>query len=236
MVFSPATQPLAFGADHPPEESKAPTAKGRAAPAPMAASLASAKSTWGRAATGRSWLRSMVGASPMVLAPLATLCFYVALARFEGSLWAFARACYADGFLAVLWAYRPHFEAEALFAFLAWVAVQVVLYRFLPGETKTGQLTPAGHLLSYRMNGFSAWVVTHIGVVVLCYAGLLDPGFIPRHWGGLFVAVNLCGFAVMALSYVKALLWPTHPDDRKFSGEWEETPLPPLLKTISEAI
>lgn len=221
MAFSTATRPLAFGTDPPAEKAKAPT-KGRTGLAPIASPLSPTKSTWGRAATGRSWLRSMVGASPMILAPLATLCFYVALAEFDGSLLALTRACYTDGFLTVLWEFRPHFEATALFVYLGWVAVQAVLYHVLPGEVKTGQLTPAGHLLSYRMNGFPAWVVTHVGVVALCYAGLLDPGFIPRHWSGLFFAVNLCGFAVTALSYLKALVWPTHPDDRKFSGKLEE--------------
>ncbi|KAB8073313.1 ergosterol biosynthesis ERG4/ERG24 [Aspergillus leporis] len=82
-------------------------------------------------------------------------------------------------------------------ATICWLAFQAVLYHYLPGPTNTGQRTPAGHLLTYRMN---------------------DPAFISRNWEGLFAAMNLAGFLLSLLAYLKAYLMPTHPEDRKFSG------------------
>lgn len=159
-----------------------------------------------------------MGALPLVLAPVSTLCFYVTLAHYGGSLAAFTQACLTNGMGPVLWQHRPRFEGIAMFVYLGWLAVQALLYRVLPGAFKTGQLTPAGHLLSYRMNGLAAFVVTHVGIFALCWAGLFDPSFIPRHWSGLFFAVNICGLLATTFGYVKALWWPTHLTDRRFSG------------------
>ncbi|KAJ5828071.1 uncharacterized protein N7525_006324 [Penicillium rubens] len=103
-------------------------------------------------------------------------------------------------------------------AIIFWLAFQAVLYHYLPGPTNTGQRTPAGHLLTYRMNGLLAWVITHVAFIALCYLDLLDPAFIPRNWEGMFAAMNLAGFGLSLLAYLKAYLMPTHPEDRKFSG------------------
>lgn len=101
---------------------------------------------------------------------------------------------------------------------VCWVGLQALLYLCLPGEKQTGQYTPAGNLLSYRMNGLSAWIVTHVLYAALSYFGVLDPAFIPRNWSGLIGAMNLAGLVISALAFIKAHLMPTHPNDRKFSG------------------
>jgi len=73
-------------------------------------------------------------------------------------------------------------------------------------------------LLPYTVNGLLAWFVTHVAAVSLVYAGVLDPALLAKHWAGLLVSVNIYGFLLSTFSYVKAHLFPTHADDRKFSG------------------
>ncbi|PQE08525.1 hypothetical protein CJF30_00005384 [Rutstroemia sp. NJR-2017a BBW] len=60
--------------------------------------------------------------------------------------------------------------------------------------------------------------LTHILYCVLCWFGLLDPGFIPRNRSSLIAATNLAGLLISAFAFVKAYVNPTHPNDRKFSG------------------
>jgi 7-dehydrocholesterol reductase len=110
----------------------------------------------------------------------------------------------------------PTYEGFALY--YAWLGFQALLYSYLPGKIGYGQKTPAGHELPYVVNGTLAWVVTH-GLFITCSfgLGLFSPAIIHDHWGGLLIAANAQGYVLTAFSYVKAHLFPTHPEDRKFS-------------------
>ncbi|CAF9929466.1 hypothetical protein IMSHALPRED_007923 [Imshaugia aleurites] len=182
------------------------------------------KITWGRSSLRRSWLRSLFSASPVWLAPLTALSFFVTLSQYDGSLSKFVAAISQEGFLPILNAYGPRFTLKGTLAYTCWIALQATLFKCLPGPINTGQRTPAGHLLAYRTNGLWAWVITHVLYVALCWFGILDPGFVPRNWGGLVAAMNLAGFLLSAFAYAKAYVMPTHPDDRNFSGTF--APLP----------
>ena len=176
------------------------------------------KITWGRSCVRRSWLRSLLSATPVWLAPLVALSFFITLSQFDGSLSNFFAAVLEEGVLPIFHAHGPQFSVNGMLACMCWIVLQGVLFRYLPGPVNTGQRTPAGHLLAYRTNGLWAWVVTHVLYAALCWFGVLDPGFVPRNWGGLVAAMNLTGFLLSALAYAKAYLMPTHPEDRKFSG------------------
>ena len=176
------------------------------------------KVTWGRSSIHRSWLHSLFSAAPVWIAPLLALSFFVTLSQFNGSLSEFVEAVLQDGLLPVLISHSPQFSLKGTLAVACWIALQAALFQLLPGPINTGQRTPAGHLLAYRTNGLWAWIVTHTLFAVLCWFGLLDPGFVPRNWGGLVAAMNLAGFLLSAFAYAKAYLMPTHPDDRKFTG------------------
>ncbi|KAF5621513.1 uncharacterized protein FTJAE_11234 [Fusarium tjaetaba] len=159
---------------------------------------------WGRAAFGRSWLRSLVGASPLFLAPMASISIFITLAEYEGSLSLFADAVKEHGFWTICAQYGPHITTKGIAAVICFVSIQALLYCLLPGEQHQGQLTPAGYLLSYKINGLSAWIVTHLLYGALSWLGILDPGFIPRNWSSLIGAMNLAGFVISALALIKA--------------------------------
>jgi 7-dehydrocholesterol reductase len=150
---------------------------------------------WGRTGPGRSWPRSLIAASPLFLAPMASISTFITLAQ-----------------------YGPQTTTKGIAAVICWVSLQAVLYCFLPGEIHQGQHTPAGYLLTYKINGLSAWIVTHLLYAALSWLGILDPGFIPRNWSSLIGAMNLAGFVISVLAFVKAYVAPTHPEDSKFSG------------------
>ncbi|PQE10044.1 hypothetical protein CJF31_00003957 [Rutstroemia sp. NJR-2017a BVV2] len=173
---------------------------------------------WGRTGVGRSWLGSLIASSPVILAPIASISTFITLTAFGGSFSSFGAAVKKEGFWSICATYGPQLTTKGILAVTSWIGLQALFFRYLPGESRTGQYTPAGHLLTYQMNGLYAWILTHILYCVLCWFGFLDPGFIPRNWSSLIAATNLAGLLISAFAFVKAYLNPTHPNDRKFSG------------------
>lgn len=175
---------------------------------------------WGRTGPGRSRLRSLIATSPLFLAPMASISTFITLAQYDGSLSLFVAAVKEYGFWNIYTQYGPQATVKGIAAVIFWVGLQAILYHYLPGENHQGQHTPAGNLLDYKLNGLSVWIVTHLLYATLVWLGILDPGFIPRNWSSLIAAMNLAGFIISALTYVKAYVAPTHPEDRKFSGKF----------------
>ncbi|KAH8147990.1 uncharacterized protein LAJ45_08092 [Morchella importuna] len=173
--------------------------------------------SWGRF-NGDSWLSVLGCGAIMVFCPILAILFSVALTHFNGSitntLWAYA----TNNPLELIALYAPRPTIKATLGYAAWLIFQAILYRWLPSNIGYGQRTPAGHLLPYKVNGLQAWALTHVLAVVAVYYGYLDPAYIAKNWDGLMVVFNVYGFFLAGISYVKAHLAPTHPDDRKFSG------------------
>jgi 7-dehydrocholesterol reductase len=112
---------------------------------------------------------------------------------------------------------RPTVAGFAIFA--SWYALQALLALLLPGRVGYGSVTPAGNRLVYRLNGLSAWVVTHVLLVLAVFAWKLAPAtLLPDHWGALLVAANTWGFAAALFAYGKAYRFWSRPEDRHFSG------------------
>ncbi|KAM7191291.1 Ergosterol biosynthesis ERG4/ERG24 family domain containing protein [Naviculisporaceae sp. PSN 640] len=173
---------------------------------------------WGRTGAGRSWLGSLLASTPVVLAPLASITTFTALHAFGGSFSAYSAAVAEEGFWTVCMKYGPQLTWEGVAAVAYWVAFQALLSLYLPGDIRKGQVTPAGHALTYKLNGLSSWILTHLVYFGLSWLGVIDPAFIAKNWSSLIAAMNLAGLLSPALAFVKAYLSPTHPDDRKFSN------------------
>lgn len=175
--------------------------------------------TWGRSASNRPWLRSLFTATPLWAGPLAAVTFEIALRHFDGSLVMVISAYRDQGILPVLYTYGPRWNLNALVAYTCWIALQAVLYVGLPGPIQQGQQTPAGHLLSYRVNGLQAWFLTYSMLGALSVFGVVDLAAMAEDWSGWFVAMNLLGFLASAVAFVKGHVAPTHPNDRKITGK-----------------
>lgn len=173
--------------------------------------------TWGRF-NGDSWY-SVVGCGAiMVLCPILAILFSVALADFNGSITTTLLVYATSNPIDVVVRHFPRPTMEAMLGYAAWLLFQGALYMWLPGQIGYGQRTPAGYLLPYRVNGFQAWIVTHALAAGAVALGYLDGALIAKHWDGLMIAMNVYGFFLAGISYLKALVDPTHPEDRKFSG------------------
>jgi 7-dehydrocholesterol reductase len=116
------------------------------------------------------------------------------------------------------WTPRPTLMGFGLY--FGWVIFQALLFMFLPAQVAYGQRTPAGHLLAYKVNGFRVWVLCHVLFFGLSSTGLglFPASIIATHWGPLFIAQNVYAYILATFVYIKALYFPSHPNDRKFSG------------------
>ncbi|KAK4182095.1 ergosterol biosynthesis ERG4/ERG24 family-domain-containing protein [Podospora australis] len=185
---------------------------------PLLARSSEKTKVWGRTGARRSWFASLLASLPMILAPLVSLSTFIALQWFAGSLSAFFQAVLEQGFWHIYVEHGPQLTLKGVVAVVSWILFQAALFVYLPAELRTGQVTPAGNQLTYRLNGLQAWIITHAVYLGLCLSGVLDTAFIPRNWSELVAAANLAGWGVTAFAFVKAHAFPSHPADRKFSG------------------
>jgi hypothetical protein len=177
--------------------------------------------SWGRRHHHGSWAHSLGCASIMTLCPALVIFYWIALSSFEGSLTATWHSMWKSGLLSFFWTHAPKSDYRVHCGYAGWLCFQAGLYQFLPAKLNVGQLTPAGHLLKYRTNGFFAWFLTHLLFAAWCLHGCVDPAIIAKHWESLLVSANVYGFLLTGFAYVKARVSPTHVGDRKFSGKSE---------------
>ncbi|KAI9175746.1 hypothetical protein H9P43_006110 [Blastocladiella emersonii ATCC 22665] len=191
--------------------------------------------TWGRQ-RDVSAVDVTIAALIVAVCPLLVAYFQIAIDKFGGALSApalgvlladppaWAVPASIPGFLALsaadrAWAVLPAFSWDAVKLTAGWLTFQAALYLYLPSPIGYGQPTPAGHILEYKVNGMLAWIVTHalyIGcsTVVPLFSGAVIADYFP----GIYIAANIYGYALSVFSYVKAYAFPTHAEDRKFSG------------------
>ena len=73
-------------------------------------------------------------------------------------------------------------------------------------------------LTGSKLNGLTCYILTHIAFLSAVYYEVIPMSIIADNWLGLFVAANFMGYFLTVFAYVKAHLFPCHPNDRKFSG------------------
>ncbi|CAG8598319.1 69_t:CDS:2 [Paraglomus brasilianum] len=184
------------------------------------------------AQTGKTWGRDrdvttfnvILSSTILFTTPLFVLYFWLVCTHYECALStpivAFIRnGLTYDTFEDVFLNKLPQFSWHGMQIFYTWLVFQGVLYAVLPANIGYGQRTPAGHILPYKVNGLFAWSISHIVYLVgAYYFSLWSPSIIHDNWGSLLIAANIYGFFLTFFVYFKAHYFPTHPEDRKYSG------------------
>ncbi|RMZ69162.1 Ergosterol biosynthesis ERG4 ERG24 family [Pyrenophora seminiperda CCB06] len=173
---------------------------------------------WGRANNRGSLGYSVLSASLVCVTPLLGIIFSIIIIDFQGSIADFVYAAYSGNLSSILPAYYFRFSWHALAGYAFWVFLQALLFWGLPAKKSLGQPTAGGNILSYKTNGLSAWFVTHAILGLLCWLGVVDPGFVPKNWIRLWHVANIFGFLVSGFAFIKGHLAPSHIADRKFTG------------------
>lgn len=187
---------------------------------------AAQQKTWGRASTVDlfSWVGTL---GILTLTPLMVFYFMIACTRFGGSLFD-PIPLILNGEFSLSW--LPPFSFSACALWGSWLIFQIILAVFVPdyfhkwipgyvGGYLKGAVTPAGNQLPYNINGLQAWAISHLLFVVGAFGlGLFSPTIIFENWGPLLWMANIGGYSLAIFAYVKAYLFPSFAEDRKFSG------------------
>jgi len=118
----------------------------------------------------------------------------------------------------------PSFEIPqitGLFIIVIFYIFQILLYILLPGRMSEGQLTPAGHKITYKINGLLAWMITNAMYLLLSIKfKLFSPTLIADMWGSIIFYSSIFGLSICALAYLKGVYFPTHPQDCRITGRF----------------
>lgn len=177
--------------------------------------------TWGRASKA-SFYTTLNCLGLLIGTPLTVLYFYVSAFMFDCSLLAPIQA-----FMAGSLSFRemlPPFSLKALTLLFGWITFQVVLaclpnYIGGKGGDLKGAITPAGNQLTYRINGLQSWGISVIFFLVGAYIlKWFSPAVVFDNWAEMLWGVNILGFSLALFAYIKSKKFPSHPEDRKYSG------------------
>ena len=165
---------------------------------------------------------AVIGSLFLMWSPTCVAFFWLACHTYQCSLGSLGRVVLnkisQGAFIDFARQISPDVTYESVILYSGWMLLQVVLFLVLPGRIRRGTATPAGNVLTYKCNGISAWVVSHLLFVILIKMGFIKATIISDNWGALMVIANMFGFSLAIFSYVKALYFPSHPEDRCFSG------------------
>lgn len=158
----------------------------------------------------------------LIFCPLMPLYFYISCTHFDCSIYEPVQKILIDKTMNPndLVALIPSLTPKAVQMGLGWLVFQILLALYFPGPKGYGQLTPAGHVLEYRVNGLNTWFVSHALFIGGSYMGWWSLSVIFDNWGPLLILANIYGYSLAVFSYIKAHLFPSHPGDRKFSGNF----------------
>jgi 7-dehydrocholesterol reductase len=166
-----------------------------------------------------SQLNDVVCLGLVIGTPSTCVFFWMSLNYFNGSIFAAVTEMHNIGFWTFWKTYFPKFDAEASLVYLLWVVFQALLYTFLPSEKSTGQLTAGGYLLEYRTNGLAAWIITVSAFVLGSLFGIISPSAIARHWEGMVLFLQMYGYILSVIVYIKGHWFPSYIEDCKFRGK-----------------
>lgn len=111
----------------------------------------------------------------------------------------------------------PDVTLEGACLYFGWILVQAAFYLTVPGPTGFGQMTPGGNIIKYNCNGLNSWLITHIALLAGVYLGLFRGTILFDNIGAFFVLANVAGLSLSFFAFFKARVFPTHPEDRRFT-------------------
>ncbi|PGH23568.1 hypothetical protein AJ80_02348 [Polytolypa hystricis UAMH7299] len=173
---------------------------------------------WGRQDRLPPILGALGSIPLLIVTPLLVMSSCIALEHFDASISDMLSAFWHQGSWNFLSRYFPYPVTGAFLAYLGWIALQALLYTLLPGSSYVGQPTPGGNVLTYKLNGLQAFIITISLFILAEVAGLAKLSYIATSWPGILVVANIYGVFITLVAYLKAHLKPSHPSDTRFSG------------------
>lgn len=152
----------------------------------------------------------------LICCPIFVMLMWFTNTALQGSLSALWTLLSQDGFLQTVYhIWQPYFWGSSM----AWsmiavfIAVELVLMRFLPGKPFDGPITPKGNIPTYKENGPLAFIIS---MLLFCAASfglnLFPASILYDNMGALLGALNILSLIVCALLYLKGRFYPSSSD------------------------
>ncbi|OLY79306.1 7-dehydrocholesterol reductase [Smittium mucronatum] len=180
---------------------------------------------WGRAHK-ISFTTKLVCLALLVFTPFWVSFLWLSCTHYKCSVtspvYDFLTSIYQNNLYSYLLRVSPSFTWKGFGLYIGWVIFQALMYVYWPSNIGSGQATPAGNILTYRVNGLRVWIVTHILFILGSFLsnGYYSMDIIQQNWGSLLVSTNIFGYLLTMFAYMKAYYFPTQAEDRKFSGSF----------------
>lgn len=166
---------------------------------------------------GPKWLRTTVFPLFLLCAcPPFVMLLWFTHTHLDGSLSKLARLLWNEGMLhtlQVVWVPRMFGSALAWKILGIYVAVELLLLRFLPGKLVYGPITAKGHVPKYVDNGVASFAIT-VGLYLTCsyVLHLFPASILYDNLGELLGSLNLFALLFCVVLYLKGRLAPSTPD------------------------
>jgi len=111
---------------------------------------------------------------------------------------------------------------------LTWVLLQALGEILVPCNVKEGVELKSGTRLLYPMNGLKCFTLANVGVVVVCYYGILKPYYVFLNMGALLTEAVITSYVMAIWLYVDyGIFWKRHIHDSEFEEDhgvfsWKE--------------
>lgn len=153
----------------------------------------------------------------LVCCPPTVLLVWHTCAHLNGSLLALAQLMMQQGIFTTIWQiWQPvFFGTKAAWTIIfSFMAVQLLLMRFVPGKKVTGPETPKGNIPVYKDNGFASFLITIAGFY-LCTSmlHLFKAGIVYDHFAGILGALNIFSLVFCLFLYFKGKYAPSSSDN-----------------------
>jgi len=109
----------------------------------------------------------------------------------------------------------PSFSLEVMQVFGIFALLQFAMLVLLPGEGHFSSLTPQGNRPWYKLNGPSAYILTHIIVALLWYFDIFSLSWIFYRYGEFLTSMCIVSFVFCWFLYFKGIYFPSTSDSGK---------------------
>lgn len=184
---------------------------------------------WGRRRSIAPISGALSAIALLIATPSVVIASWVTIEHFDGSVFGMLSMLCRSGIVAFVRRYFPSPTIDTLVVYLGWIAAQAFLHTSLPGKYYTGQATPGGNVLVYKINGLITSIAMVIVFVMSGVAGIVDLACIAKAWPGFLLAAVIYGYLVSMAMHLKACFAPSYRQDTRFSGR---ASLPALLFRI----
>ncbi len=159
----------------------------------------------------------------MIIFPIFFVWFcFISIHNYSGSLlhaWQDLRNSFLAGyFFKFVWLNIPVITFKGFLIYYGWIFCQALLYVLVPGPSGYGQMTPSGIILEYNCNGLYCWIISHFVLISGVIYGYYPGSLLFDNLGTFFCLANISGLGLSLFAYIKAEYFPSHSEDRRFSG------------------